>query len=138
MKLQQLVLSTLLVVVLMVGECASLKCYSCNSFNKTQSCITPGPTTPIVECEANQTMCRKIEQQIYYNGADQTRVFRQCATLGSLGDCLERTGTYRYKSWYCHCKSETDEVCNKADSLPLSVSLTAAMLFSVFSLTKFL
>ncbi|KAK0050978.1 hypothetical protein Bpfe_019498 [Biomphalaria pfeifferi] len=94
-------------IFLLIKEGITLKCYSCSSEIANTSCLTPGPTTPTVECSGNQTMCRKIEQQIYYNKEDNTRILRQCATSGEVGECLERTGTFRYKSWYCQCKGST-------------------------------
>ncbi|KAH9494857.1 hypothetical protein Btru_015841 [Bulinus truncatus] len=116
------------VIVLLIKEGIALKCYACSSEVSAEACLNPGPTTQTTDCVGNQTMCRKIEQQIYYNGEDHTRVLRQCATSGELGECLERTGTYRYKSWYCQCKGD---LCNSAVTLlsPFTMLLTVLSIF---------
>ncbi|GFN81998.1 hypothetical protein PoB_000850400 [Plakobranchus ocellatus] len=78
---------------------SGLQCYHCSSFLKEHSCDNPNTKdTPIVNCSSGETMCRKIEQHIHYEGSDHIRTYRECAKSGDLGKCLERTGTYKFKS----------------------------------------
>ncbi|CAL1540512.1 unnamed protein product [Lymnaea stagnalis] len=135
MKASQHILACLILIAIAIKEGLSLTCYSCNSEVQKELCLTPSAQTPVIDCVGNQTMCRKIEQQIYYNGEDHTRVLRQCATRGNVGDCLERTGTYRYKSWYCNCNGNN---CNASERVALSFSLTFGLILSVFGLRKLL
>lgn len=84
-----------------------------------------------MECAANATMCLKVEQEMNINKEDTTRSLYMCAVKASgevNGDCLERTGTYRFKSWYCNCDSDS---CNSATSAAVSVLLLSlAALFT--------
>ncbi|KAK3737365.1 hypothetical protein RRG08_036769 [Elysia crispata] len=83
-----------------VGK-GTLECYKCSSFRKEHHCDNPSEDkTPTVVCEADEHMCRKVEQHINYEGDDHVRVYRECAKTGDLGECSERTGTYQFKSWY--------------------------------------
>uniref|UniRef100_A0A0B7B4R0 Protein sleepless n=1 Tax=Arion vulgaris TaxID=1028688 RepID=A0A0B7B4R0_9EUPU len=133
MKTAQQVIACLFLLVLIIKEGLSLKCYSCNSF-KDDDCETIRATTPEVTCSANQTMCRKVEQHMYYNKEDHVRVFRQCATSGTPGDCDTRTGTYRFKAWYCHCNDR--EHCNGSGNLIAPLMLTVAMIVASLGLMK--
>ena len=65
---------------------------------------------------------------VYYDGDYRVNTVRQCAVeSGALG-CVERTGTYRFKSLYCHC---SDDYCNGA--MAVSVSLAMVSLVAVFT-----
>lgn len=110
-----------------------ISCYKCNTY-ETDECHNPEKYPGKYEqvCAADEDMCRKIEQNINIDGKDETRVHRQCATKGSLGDCLERTGTYKFKTWYCQCKGD---FCNSASLTSLSTSLSAIAVL-VFMLRK--
>jgi len=116
----------------------SLKCYQCNTVQHDDGSCATGALDDkhLVECPSvNQTMCRKIEQEINIDGEDTTRITRECATSKSaaMGECLERTGTYRFKSWYCECK---DAGCNTASSTPVSLFVSTVFISSAYLLKK--
>ncbi|BFZ17564.1 hypothetical protein BsWGS_20603 [Bradybaena similaris] len=111
-----------------------LSCYTCNSFEHPD-CDTITGEKYKTQCNANQTLCRKVEQHMYYNKDDHVRIFRQCATLGRPGDCDSRTGTYRFKTWYCHCQGD---LCNGSGSVMASVVLTVSLICASLGLRRWL
>jgi len=127
---------TFLAVVLavMVQVLSAKKCYSCSTFRKPDECANPDPSmTEIVKECGTDEYCRKVEQDINIDGEDTSRIFRDCAKTSHRPneDCLERTGTYRFKSWYCEC---TGELCNSATGSQVSMvvmSVSAALGFIV-------
>jgi hypothetical protein len=139
MKIQQQILACLLLLALSIKEGLSLetglplKCFECNSYDHP-NCATLEGLKP-VPCNSTQTLCRKVEQHINYNKQDHVRIFRQCATLGTAGTCDSRIGTYRFKSWYCHC--DHDE-CNGSCSLLVTITLTVTLIAAAFEMKKHL
>jgi len=132
---------TFLAVVLavMVQVLSAKKCYVCSTFKNEDECTNPDESmTEIVKDCAdvgmpNATYCRKVQQDINIDGEDTTRTLRHCAMTSNRvnEDCLERTGTYRFKSWYCECSGD---LCNTATSSQMSMvvmSLSAALGFIV-------
>ncbi|CAG5134214.1 unnamed protein product [Candidula unifasciata] len=141
MKTAQQILACMLFVALAIEEGWSNEvsptpepffCHSCNSFTNPD-CETITDDRYKVQCSANQTICRKVEQHMYYNKDDHVRVFRQCATRGTPGGCDSRTGTYRFKTWYCHCQGS---LCNGSNSLLASVMLTVTLICASLGLRK--
>lgn len=127
---------TLLAVVLavMVQDMSAIKCYSCSTHVDEDKCSNPDPsmTTMIQECAADEKYCRKVEQDINIDGEDTSRIYRSCAKTSNAPneDCLERTGTYRFKSWYCECDGE---LCNSA-----SGSQTSMVVMSISAVLGFI
>ncbi|KAL5018702.1 hypothetical protein ScPMuIL_004424 [Solemya velum] len=114
-------------VVVLLETGFAIQCYECNSFH-AQDCADwfNNNTHNLVDCPENVTMCRKIVQEVYYEGDWNTRYIRQCAPHGVVGDdqgrkCVDRTGTYRVKMRYCHCDFE--DGCNGAKNVAFSLSL---------------
>uniref|UniRef100_A0A0B7B609 Protein sleepless n=1 Tax=Arion vulgaris TaxID=1028688 RepID=A0A0B7B609_9EUPU len=144
MKSYQQVLSSLFVLALTTVKGQNIEdggaldgrfqCYNCSSFENV-NCETINELTPKANCTEEQTLCRKVEQHMYYNKEDHVRIFRQCATRGSAGDCDSRTGTYRFKSWYCHCNGN---LCNGSGTLLVSLTLTVAVTAVLFEVKKYL
>jgi len=130
-KSTHLILSAILILSVFVQQGLSIKCFQCNTEDDGAAC--PGETGGQFdkECAANATMCLKVEQEMNINKEDTTRSLYMCAVKASgevNGDCLERTGTYRFKSWYCNCDSDS---CNSATSAAVSVLLLSlAALFT--------
>jgi len=93
-----------------------IKCYQCNSFyDRGCADFFDNRTYPLIPCQGNATMCRKIIQETYYDGRWDVRYIRQCAMTGEVGPdegrwCKERTGTFRVKVRYCHCDNK--DGCN--------------------------
>ncbi|XP_076449998.1 UPAR/Ly6 domain-containing protein crok-like [Babylonia areolata] len=114
-------------LVVLAGEGFALECVECNSFVKPECDSNPAAFS--VRCNDSATSCRKMEQEIYYDDDYQVRTIRQCAYESGPLECIERTGTYRFKVFYCHCDKDD---CNGAGSL--SISLTLAALSSVVAL----
>lgn len=128
MKGSQITMSLLVVVFsILVREGLSLQCYECDDF-QDEGCGNPGKMGALYvkNCTEQQNYCRKIEQEITIKDKDVTKILRQCATRGSPGECLERTGTYQFKTWYCECKGD---LCNGASSLSLSVLFLPVLTF---------
>ncbi|XP_005092504.1 uncharacterized protein LOC101849907 [Aplysia californica] len=136
-KISQAALATAFLLSVLIKEGLSINCYQCNSYEDKRCNNPEGIAEFQVTCSSNETMCRKIEQEINIGGDDVTRTHRQCATRGSPGeDCLERTGTYRFKSWYCECNNK--DYCNSASTMSQSLVLSAMAVFSLFVLRKLL
>jgi len=130
-------LATGLLVILSVlsqfQQGSALECYQCNTESNPKDCASENLADSWrMPCSNNETMCRKIEQEMNIDGEDTVRVTRECATSRSAptGDCLERTGTYRFKTWYCECDEDN---CNGATALS-----TVSMFFisSAYLLSK--
>ncbi|XP_076459252.1 UPAR/Ly6 domain-containing protein crok-like [Babylonia areolata] len=115
-----LLVAAVLLLVVAVREGLSLKCVECNSFVKTD--CDSNPLSHTVECPKNTTSCRKMEQEIYYDDDYHVRTIRQCAIESGPMKCIERTGTYRIKIFYCHCDRDN---CNSAGHLSISVLLAS-------------
>jgi len=121
--------------VVVIREGFGLECVECNSFAKPE--CDKQPMSYKVECPEkhgkNATSCRKMEQEIYYNDDYQVRTIRQCAYESGPMKCIERTGTYRFKVFYCHCEGDN---CNSANSFSVSIvlSLVSAAVASLFKL----
>lgn len=136
MKVYHQIISCLLLLALTIKEGLSLECYSCNSFIHKENCDKIMPDTPKVNCTVPEKICRKVEQHINYNDQDHIRVFRQCAERGTPNTCESRTGTYRFKSWYCHCEGP---LCNGSGHLlvPLATMLVP-LIAAVYEVRKYL
>jgi len=115
------------VFVVAIHQGSSIKCYVCNDIDQKGSCPKG---LQLTECNSTDKYCRKIEQEINIDDEDTTRTIYQCATELSTdapnGECLQRTGTYRFKSWYCEC--DTDG-CNSAGTAAVSIVLSTVALF---------
>jgi len=128
-KIGQLFLFAVVLAVV-VQEGLSIKCVQCNTENSEgKKCPADYPAT---DCGANYTFCRKIEQEINIDKEDTTRTIHQCGATPTKaenmnGKCLERTGTYRFKSWYCEC--DNSDGCNSAATATLSVLLSSVAVF---------
>eukprot|EP00745_Piridium_sociabile_P004968 TRINITY_DN130050_c0_g1_i1.p2 TRINITY_DN130050_c0_g1~~TRINITY_DN130050_c0_g1_i1.p2 ORF type:complete len:133 (+),score=29.11 TRINITY_DN130050_c0_g1_i1:186-584(+) len=122
-----LVATAALLLVVFVGTGFALECIECNSFVESECETNPDQFKRM--CNESATSCRKMEQEIYYDDDYQVRTIRQCAFETGPLECIERTGTYRFKVFYCHCKGDN---CNGAGSL--SVSLVLAVLSSAAAL----
>ncbi|KAK7113657.1 UPAR/Ly6 domain-containing protein crok-like [Littorina saxatilis] len=125
------ILAAVLFLVVVIREGLALKCVQCNSFTKPECDSQPSEFED--DCPFNATSCRKMEQEIYYDDDYQVRTIRQCALESGPLKCIERTGTYRFKVYYCHCQGDN---CNTASSLTLSVTLAlvSAAVASLFKL----
>jgi len=123
------IVAALLCLIVVVREGMALSCVQCNDIAQTDC----NENFQIHEkpCEqhdiGNGTMveavsCRKMEQEIYYDGDYNTRTIRQCAYSDAPMKCIERIGTYRFKVFYCHCKGDN---CNSAGALSVSLVLAS-------------
>jgi len=128
----------LVAFALFIQQGFGLECYQCNTHVQKQECETGSLAEKWkLPCPGNETMCRKIEQEINIDGDDTVRITRECATTRSAanGECLERTGTYRFKSWYCEC----DEAgCNSATSTSVSVFVSTVFFSAAYLVKKVL
>jgi len=118
------------VLAVLVQEGLSISCIQCNTeLSGTKKCPQDFEAT---ECPENATLCRKIEQEINIEKEDTTRSIHQCGVTKTReefmnGKCLERTGTYRFKSWYCECDNE--DGCNSAGTATVSILLSSVAVF---------
>lgn len=130
-KSTHLIFSAILILSVFVQQGLSIKCFQCNTEDHGAACPGEKGGQYDMECAANATMCLKVEQEMNINKEDTTRSLYMCAVKASgevNGDCLERTGTYRFKSWYCNCDSDS---CNSATSAAVSMLLLSlAALFT--------
>ncbi|PVD39380.1 hypothetical protein C0Q70_02010 [Pomacea canaliculata] len=117
------IIAFVLLVAVAVRKGLALECVQCNSFS-TKDCDSniEKYKLPCTEKFANATSCRKMEQEVYYDGDYHTRTIRQCALTDAPARCIERTGTYRVKIFYCHCKEDN---CNGAGAVSISLGLSA-------------
>ncbi|XP_064630110.1 UPAR/Ly6 domain-containing protein crok-like [Lineus longissimus] len=104
-----------------------IRCFDCNSFY-SPSCADwfNNQTWNLEPCGQNVTMCRKMIQEAYFDGAWNVRYIRQCAEHGEVGAdegrrCIERAGMYRVKMRYCHCDNK--DGCNSASSVKMSLAM---------------
>merc|ERR1711976_623028 len=92
---QSLVVLFALIAAVGIQQGWAFKCYQCNSGGEYEGkdCMTENLKKEFyLDCAGkaqNFTMCRKMTQNV---GGD-TRIIRQCAETGTLGRCVERTGT---------------------------------------------
>ncbi|KAJ8319148.1 hypothetical protein KUTeg_004239 [Tegillarca granosa] len=136
------VLSVLVVVLIYSETCAAISCVQCKS-HKFQDCDdefkkndhTSKYYKPCEGPYANATACRKIVQEVYIindwenkKGDWQRRVIRQCANHVGKMECIDRTGTYRVKTKYCHCDTEN---CNGSASKNCDTKLNGDSLNSM-------
>lgn len=128
---QYQIVAAVLVLAVVIGEGLAFECVQCNSFVE-KDCDSNYDSYK-QKCSgrfANATACRKMEQEVYYDDDYQVRTIRQCAVEVGPMKCIERTGTYRFKVFYCHCDSEN---CNSAGILSFSLALTSlAAVFAFF------
>lgn len=118
-----------------IEESLSIKCHQCNTEQAKRDGKKCPEDYPASNCSStDHKLCRKIEQEINIDKEDTVRTIYQCAekVSGSEADvnvkCLERTGTYRFKSWYCECNTDG---CNSAGTATVSIFLsTVALIFS--------
>ncbi|PAA82651.1 hypothetical protein BOX15_Mlig017819g1 [Macrostomum lignano] len=114
-------------------------CYICNSFLDHRCADFFDNRTRLIEpCpgDKNYTMCRKIIQETYFDGAWDRRYIRDCAVHGEIGQeegrwCTERLGTLRVKMRYCHCKNKHG--CNGASGLFSAASWSKWLLIAASS-----
>jgi len=128
-KIGQLFLFAVVLAVV-VQEGLSIKCIQCNT--ETSGSLKCPQDFTAQDCHANQTFCRKIEQEINIEKEDTTRTIYQCGSTPTKkenmnGKCLERTGTYRFKTWYCECDNENG--CNSAGTATVSIFLSSVAVF---------
>ncbi|ESO89086.1 hypothetical protein LOTGIDRAFT_106733 [Lottia gigantea] len=122
---------------------SALKCFVCNSYHQADCADWfDNVTQHLTQCNDDEQMCRKIIQEVYYDGEWDVRYIRQCAKLGEVGgrhgrECKERVGTYDVKLRYCHCNNQ--DGCNGAQSyntgltLPLSLTMLSAVVYNVLN-----
>ncbi|KAL5018060.1 hypothetical protein ScPMuIL_003782 [Solemya velum] len=107
----------LTVFIILIEEGLGIECYCCNTKYHGKECddletISPkrkelyAQNCALLGADKNYTQCRKIVQEV----EDDTRVIRQCATVGNDG-CVKRTGTQKIKMTYCECSGN---LCNTA------------------------
>lgn len=114
-------------IFVVLESVAARKCFVCNSYF-TQDCADwfDNRTFHLEDCGDGVTMCRKIVQEVYYDGEWDVRYIRQCAPSGEVGgdegrECIERTGTKKVKVRYCHCDQQ--DGCNGAESVNFQAML---------------
>ncbi|KAK7492840.1 hypothetical protein BaRGS_00015978 [Batillaria attramentaria] len=135
MQGQYQIIAAVFFLAVAIKEGLAIHCVDCNSFQK-KACDSD-PSSFLIDCDKhedprfhNATACRKMEQEIYYDDDYQVRTIRQCAVEVGPMKCIERTGTYRFKVFYCHCNNE--DGCNGAGALSFSLviaSLSVALAY---------
>ena len=107
-----------------------MQCYQCNSFMDKQCADHFSKADKyLLNCPTNTTMCRKIVQDVYYEGDWHTRYIRECARAGQAStDCTDRTGTYKLKIKYCQCG---EPECNGAANIQLNIVAVLLPLITV-------
>ncbi|XP_041363153.1 uncharacterized protein LOC121378867 [Gigantopelta aegis] len=127
-----------ILLLVFVEKAYGLDCYQCNS-HMEQACggdVIQFKSEYLKPCSANATACRKIKQQLYYSEDYHDRIIRQCAYVNDPPmSCVDRTGTFRFKTSYCHCNGEG---CNTGHSVVSSFSVLSVFTGLSYILIKWL
>ncbi|KAK6187850.1 hypothetical protein SNE40_005784 [Patella caerulea] len=105
-------------IIFVLDTGSAIKCFVCNSYHQADCADWfDNVTQHLTECPETNSLCRKIVQEVFYDGEWDVRYVRQCAEMGDVGpregrDCKERVGTYNVKLRYCHCDNQ--DGCNSA------------------------
>ncbi|XP_067673191.1 UPAR/Ly6 domain-containing protein crok-like [Haliotis asinina] len=121
-------------VILDTGS--AIKCFQCNSYHQ-HDCADwfDNVTQHLTQCQPHENLCRKVVQEVYYDGSWEVRYVRQCASAGEIGMyegrvCQERLGTYRVKMRYCHCDNQ--DGCNSGAALTTLTPVIVGIFVTLF------